>query len=81
MDEYSELGIPIRQVVFKEGSNGDYYYTNRAAAALFIPAVTSEFCFIDNVEDQKFIDSEEDWQAEARAQYNAIMYYFTQVEY
>ena len=30
---------------------------------------------------QKFIDSEEDWQAEARAQYNAIMYYFTQVEY
>ena len=81
LDEYSELGIPIRQVVFKEGSNGDYYYTNRAAAALFIPAVTSEFCFIDNVEDQKFIDSEEDWQAEARAQYNAIMYYFTQVEY
>lgn len=81
LDEYSELGIPIRQVVFKEGSNGDYYYTNRIAASLFIPAVTSEFCFIDNEEDQKFIDSEEDWQAEARAQYNAIMYYFTQVEY
>ena len=81
LDEYSELGIPIRQVVFKEGSNGDYYYTNRVAASLFIPAVTSEFCFIDNEEDQKFIDSEEDWQAEARAQYNAIMYYFTQVEY
>lgn len=81
LDEYSELGVPIRQVVFKEGSNGDYYYTNRAAASLFIPAVTSEFCFIDNEEDQKFIDSEEDWQAEARAQYNAIMYYFTQVEY
>lgn len=81
LDEYSELGIPIRQVVFKEGSNGDYYYTNRIAASLFIPAVTSEFCFIDNEEDQKFIDSEEEWQAEARAQYNAIMYYFTQVEY
>lgn len=81
LDEYSELGIPIRQVVFKEGSNGDYYYTNRVAASLFIPAVTSEFCFIDNEEDQKFIDSEEDWQAEARAQYNAIMYYFSQVKY
>lgn len=81
LDEYDTLGIPIRQVVFKEGSNGDYYYTNRIAASLFIPAVTSEFCFIDNEEDQKFIDSEEDWQAEARAQYNAIMYYFTQVEY
>lgn len=81
LEEYSDLGVPIRQVVFKEGSNGDYYYTNRIAASLFIPAVTSEFCFIDNEEDQKFIDSEEDWQAEARAQYNAIMYYFTQVEY
>lgn len=81
LEEYSALGIPIRQVVFKEGNNGDYYYTNRVAASLFIPAVTSEFCFIDNEEDQTFIDSEEDWQAEARAQYNAIMYYFTQVEY
>lgn len=81
LEEYDELGIPIRSVVFREGSNGDYYYTNRAAAALFIPALTSEFCFIDNEEDQKFIDSEEDWQAEAKAQYNAIMYYFTQVEY
>lgn len=81
LDEYANLGIPIRQVVFKEGSNGDYYYTNRAAAALFIPAVTSEFCFIDNEEDQKYIDSEEDWQAEALAQCNAILYYFTQVDY
>lgn len=81
LDEYSALGVPIRQVVFKEGTNGDYYYTNRAAASLCIPAVTSEFCFIDNVEDQKFIDSEEDWQAEARAQCNAILYYFSQVEY
>lgn len=81
LDEYAELGVPIRSVVFREGSNGDYYYTNRAAAALFIPALTSEFCFIDNEEDQKFIDSKADWQAEARAQYNAIEYYFTQVEY
>ena len=32
-------------------------------------------------EDQKFIDSESDLRAEARAQFNAIEYYFTQVEY
>ena len=81
LEEYRALGVPIRSVVFREGSHGDYYYTNRAAASLYIPALTSEFCFIDNAEDQKFIDSEEDLQAEARAQYNAIMYYFTQVEY
>ncbi len=81
LEEYSALGVPIRSIVFREGSNGDYYYTNRAAASLFIPALTSEFCFIDNAQDQKFIDSDEDLAAEARAQYNAIMYYFTQVEY
>lgn len=81
LNEYSKLGVSIRSIVFREGSNGDYYYTNRVAASLFIPAITSEFCFIDNEEDQKFIDSEEDLQAQARAQYNAIMYYFSQVEY
>ena len=81
LEEYRALGVPIRSIVFRKGSNGDYYYTNRAAASLFIPALTSEFCFIDNAQDQKFIDSAEDLAAEARAQYNAIMYYFTQVEY
>lgn len=81
LEEYSKLGVSIRGIVFKEGSNGDYYYTNRIAASLFIPAITSEFCFIDNTEDQQFIDSEQDLQAQARAQYNAIMYYFTQVDY
>ena len=81
LDEYEKLGVPIRQIVFREGSHGDYYYTNRAAAALNIPALTSEFCFIDNKEDQKFIDSEEDRQKQARAQCNAILYYFTQVQY
>ena len=81
LEEYRALGVPIRSIVFREGRNGDYYYTNRAAASLFIPALTSEFCFIDNAQDQKFIDSDEDLAAEARAQYNTIMYYFTQVEY
>lgn len=81
LEEYRALGVPIRSIVFREGSSGDYYYTNRAAASLFIPALTSEFCFIDNAQDQKFIDSDKDLAAEARAQYNAIMYYFTQVEY
>ena len=80
--EYEKLGVPIRSVVFRASSSGsDYYYTNRAAAALQIPALTSEFCFIDNVEDQLFIDSDEDLQREARAQADAIRYYFTQVDY
>ncbi|MDO4270015.1 MAG: N-acetylmuramoyl-L-alanine amidase [Eubacteriales bacterium] len=82
MAEYRKIdGLPIRQIVFREGSNGDYYYTNRVATSVQMPAVTSEFCFIDNEEDQKLIDSEEDWQIEAQAQFNAIMRYFEQVEY
>lgn len=82
LEEYRMLGLPLRQIVFREGESGDdYYYTNRVAASLQITALTSEFCFIDNEEDQQFIDSEEDWQAQARAQCNAILYYFGQVEY
>ena len=25
LEEYADLGVPIRSVVFREGSNGDYY--------------------------------------------------------
>ena len=81
LEEYAKLGIPIRQVVFREGSSGDYYYTNRVAQTLALPALTSEFCFIDNAEDQQFIDSEEDLRAEAQAQFRALMRYFENTEY
>ncbi len=37
-----KLGVPIRHRSCSRGSHGDYY-TNRAAAALNIPALTSEF--------------------------------------
>jgi N-acetylmuramoyl-L-alanine amidase len=81
LTEYEKLGVPIRSIVFREGEHGDYYYINREAAKLQIPALISEFCFIDNEEDQKFIDSDEDWQAQARAQCTAILRYFEQVDY
>ena len=73
--------MPIRSIVFREGQPRRLLLHQPRGGFAFIPALTSEFCFIDNAEDQQFIDSEEDLQAEARAQYNAIMYYFTQVEY
>lgn len=79
--EYEKLGLTVRKIWFRHGDNGDYYYTNRKAAELQITAVISEFCFIDNEEDVKFIDSEEDWQAEAHALCAAILRYFEQVEY
>lgn len=79
--EYAKVGLTIRPTWFREGSNGDYYYTNRFAAELGITAVISEYCFIDNDEDVLFIDSDADWRAEAQAQCNAIIKYFSQVEY
>lgn len=79
--EYAKVGLTLRDTWFREGDNGDYYYTNRAAAALQIPAVISEYCFIDNDEDVLFVNSEEGWQREAQAQYNAIMRYYETAEY
>lgn len=82
LEEYGKLGMPIRKVVFKENGRGDdYYYTNRVAFSLGIPAVTSEFCFVDNEEDITFVDSDEDLRAEAEAQFRAITRYFEQVVY
>lgn len=79
--EYAKVGLTLRDTWFREGDNGDYYYTNRAAAALQIPAVISEYCFIDNDEDVLFVNSEEGWKREAQAQYNAIMNYYATAEY
>jgi len=79
--EYEKLGLSVRNPWFRIGMSGDYYYVNRQAASLRVVSVISEFCFIDNAEDVKFIDSEEDWQKEARAQCNAILRYFEQTEY
>ncbi len=79
--EYEKLGMFVRNPWFRIGMSGDYYYVNRQAASLRLVSVISEFCFIDNDEDLKFIDSDEDWQKEARAQCNAILSYFEQTEY
>ncbi len=50
---------PIRSIVFREGAATATTTTPTARRLRFyIPALTSEFCFIDNAEDQQFIDSE-----------------------
>lgn len=78
---YASQGLAVRNIWFRHGEHGDYYYVNRKAASLQIPAVISEYCFIDNDEDLKFIDSDEDWQSEAHALCTAILDYFKQVDF
>ncbi len=83
-EEYAKLGLYVRDPWFRRGTKdptSDYYYICNQAAKRDIVAVISEFCFIDNIEDSMFIDSEEDWQAEARAQCNAILRYLNQTKY
>jgi len=79
--EYEKLGLEIRKPWYRLGMSGDYYYVNRHAAGYRIPAVISEFCFIDNEEDVKFIDTDEELMVEAQAQCNAILRYFEQTQY
>lgn len=46
-----------------------------------IPAVLSEFCFIDNAEDVKFIDEPHELEAEAKAIFDALMAFYETTPY
>ena len=46
-----------------------------------IPAVLSEFCFIDHDDDVKLIDEPHELQAEAKAMYDAIMAFYASTPY
>ena len=62
------LGLTSRGV--KETSS---YYMVYTSGQYGIPAVLSEFCFIDNADDVKLIDSDDDLKAEAKAIFDALM--------
>lgn len=71
MEEYQKIGQTSRGV--KDSSSLYMVYTS---AAYGVPAVLSEFCFLDNAADAAKIDSVEEQRAEAQAIYNALMAFF-----
>lgn len=72
--EYEKLGQSIRPIVFRYNSakTGDYYGLLRAAASVQVPAVISEFAFIDHPEDIAKIDTDEELWQEAEALFRAV---------
>lgn len=54
----------------------DYYAINRHCAARDIPGIIVEHCYMDNANDQQYIDSEEDLRALAKADAVGIAKYF-----
>ncbi len=80
--EIEAVGQSMRRVVFEKQDNGlDYYFVLRSAASVGCLAFISEFCFLDNAEDQQWIFGEDALDAEADALFNTIMTYFEDHEY
>lgn len=77
--EYDAIGKSWRRFVFAHSNSDptkDYYFVLRSAQQGNTLAFISEFCFMSNAEDQHWILSNERLQAQAQAQYNAIMKFF-----
>lgn len=72
--EYEKMGQTVRPIVFRYNSakTGDYYGLLRAAASVEVPAVISEFAFIDHPEDIAKIDTKEELWQEAEAIFRAV---------
>lgn len=77
--EYDTIGKSWRRFVFARSNSDptkDYYFVLRSAQQGNTLAFISEFCFMSNAEDQKWILSDNRLQEQAQAQYNAIMKFF-----
>ncbi len=77
--EYIGMGKSWRRFVFAHSETDhskDYYFVLRSAQEANTLAFISEFCFMNNPEDQQWILSTDLLQSQAKAQYNAIMKYF-----
>ncbi len=75
IQEFKALGQSSR------GVKTNNLYMTRVPAEGSVPAILSEFCFLDNVADAAKIDTLAEQQAEAQALYNATMRYFQQYTY
>ncbi len=77
--EYIGMGKSWRRFVFAHSNTDhskDYYFVLRSAQEANTLAFISEFCFMNNPEDQQWILSTDLLRDQAKAQYNAIMKYF-----
>lgn len=74
--QYAALGRPVNSTVFRRGTRGDYYAILRAAAEVSVPAVISEYAFIDNMFDWRAVSTPQQRAAEAEAIFTAVCNWF-----
>lgn len=75
---YMDMNVGLVNCGVKETSGKYMVYTSGEYG---IPAVLSEFCFIDHDDDVKLIDEPHELQAEAKAMYDAIMAFYASTPY
>lgn len=75
---FASQGRPINDILFRKNSLGrDYYGLLRAAADVSVPAVITEYAFIDHPEDSYCVNTPEKLTAEANAIFLAVRDWFS----
>lgn len=76
-ERFAAQGRPVNDILFRTNSAGrDYYGLLRAAYKAGVPAVITEYAFIDHEDDWTAVDSPEKRRAEAEAIYLAVADWF-----
>lgn len=84
ISEYEDLGCTLRGVKFKESTSypgEDSLYMLRYPAEYGVMGIISEYCFIDNSEDQKWVMGNDKLDAEAQAIADGILGFFANYAY
>ena len=75
--QFAALGRPVIDTLFRKNSQGtDYYAILRAAASVSVPAVITEYAYIDHATDWVAVDSAQKREAQAQAIYRATVEWF-----
>lgn len=77
LESMADMGLFIRGVKNRQNDQKtDYYGIIRESAALSVPAVIIEHCYVDEARDAEFVENEEDFAAFGRADALSVAKYF-----
>ena len=78
LQSFAERGLFVRGVKNRKDdkNNNDYYGIIRESAALSVPAVIIEHCYVDEERDAAYVEDEEDYREFGRADAWSVAKYF-----
>lgn len=76
LEQMQEMGLFIRGVKNRLDGDTDYYGIIRESAALSVPAVIIEHCYVDEVRDAEYVENPDDFAAFGRADALSVAKYF-----